>query len=71
MNITIKGRLDRLTEDVDLDITVRPGAEVLIDGEDVTIVLQRIKDLEDELEDLKYDLKEAKRAIHNQPDDEE
>jgi hypothetical protein len=57
MNITIKGRVDGDTHDIDIDLTMRPGAVVLIDGANIEELKTIIADLTDDLEDAKAELR--------------
>jgi hypothetical protein len=46
MRIIIKGRVDADTDDIDIDLTMRPDATVLVDGHDARTLKRRIDDIE-------------------------
>jgi hypothetical protein len=46
MRIIVKGRIDAGTDDIDIDLTMRPDATVLVDGNDVRALRRRVDDIE-------------------------
>jgi hypothetical protein len=46
MRIIIKGRIDASTDDLDIDLTMRPDATILVDGNDVRALRRRVDDIE-------------------------
>ena len=58
MIVIVKGRLNGDTEDADLELDLRPGSVVLLDGKSISDINQEFQELKETIRDLRLELLE-------------